>query len=72
MNTMWWVESKFNAEGEALYAVVHIDTMIHTAHLIGKSNGPLSTSITYISALDMFDIFYVNKYLDHHTYKIAF
>ena len=48
--------------------VIHVDTMICAAHLIGESNGPLSTSITYISALDMFDTFYVNKYLDHHVY----
>ena len=46
--------------------------MIQAAHLIGESNGPLSTSITYVSALYMFDTFYVNKYLDHYVYKIAF
>ena len=51
--------------------VIHLDTMIHTAHLIGESNGPLSTLITYFSALDMFDTFYVNEYLDHHAYEIA-
>ena len=73
MNTgMWWVEPNFNAKGDTLYAVIHLDTMIRAAHLIGESNGPLSTSITYVSALDMFDIFYVNKYLGHHAYEIAF
>lgn len=69
---MWRVEPDFDAEGEALYAVIHIDTMICAAHLIGEPNGPLSTSITYVSALDMFDTFYVNKYVDHHAYEIAF
>ena len=68
---MWWVEPDFGAKGEALYAVIHIDTMIHAAHLIGKPGGPLSTSITYISTPDMFDTFYVNKYLDPHVYKFA-
>ena len=48
------------------------NTMVHAAHLIGESNGPLSILITYISALDMFDTFHVNKYLDQHVYKIAF
>ena len=73
MNTgMGQVEPDFNAKEEALYAIIHFDTMICTAHLIGESNGPLSTLITYISALDMFDTFYVNKYLDHHVYEIAF
>ena len=46
--------------------------MIHTAHLIGKPDRPLSPAITYISALDMFDFFYVNKYIDYHAYEIAF
>ena len=73
MNTgMWRVEPDFDAKGDALYAVIHLDTMICAAHLIGESNRPLSTLITYVSALDMFYILYVNKYLDHHAYKIAF
>ena len=69
---MWWVEPNFNAKGDALYVVIHLDAMIHAAHLIGESNVPLSTLITYVSALDMFDIFYVSKYLDHHAYEMAF
>ena len=54
---MWWVEPNFDTKGEALYVVIHIDPIIHTAHMIGKPNRPLSTLITYISALDMFDTF---------------
>ena len=69
---MWQVEPNFDAEGEALYTVIHLDTMVCAAHLIGEPDIPLSASITYISALDMFDIFYVNKYVDHHAYEIAF
>ena len=55
-----------------MYAVIHLDMMIHAAHLIGEPDRPLSAAITYISALDMFDSFYVNKYVDHHAYEIAF
>ena len=69
---MWRVEPDFNGEGDPLYAVIHLDTMIHAAHLIGKPDGPLPAAITYISALYMFDSFYINKYVDHHMYKIAF
>ena len=46
--------------------------MIHTAHLLGEPDGPLSASITYVSALDSFATFYINKYVDHHAYEIAF
>ena len=38
---MWWVEPDFDAEGEALYTVIHLDTMVCAAHLIGKPDRPL-------------------------------
>ena len=69
---MWRVEPDFDGEGDPLYAVIHLDAMIHAAHLIGEPDGPLPAAITYISALYMFDSFYINKYVDHHMYKIAF
>ena len=69
---MWWVEPDFNTEQDPLYAVIHLDMIIHTADMIGETDGPLSTAITYIPALDMFNSFYINKYVDHHTYEIAF
>ena len=46
--------------------------MIRAAHLLGKPNGPLSTAVTYVSTLDLFATFYINKYVDHHAYEIAF
>ena len=64
---MWQVEPNFNTEQDPLYAVVHLETIIHTAHLIGEPDGPLSATITYISALDMFNSFYINNSkLCHH------
>ena len=57
---------------EILYTVIHLDMMIRAAHLIDEPDRQLSAAITYISALDMFDSFYVNKYVDHHAYEIAF
>ena len=69
---MWQVEPDFDAEGEPLHVVIHIDTMIHAAHLLSKPDGPLSASVTYVSALDLFVSFYINKYVDHHVYEIAF
>ena len=69
---MWRVEPDFDLEGEPLYAVIHLDMMIHAAHLIGEPNGPIPANITHITALDTFDSFYINKYIDHHAYEIAF
>ena len=69
---MWKVEPEFDLEGEPLYAIIHLDTMIRAAHLIGEPNGPIPANITHITALDTFDPFYVNKYIDHHAYEITF
>ena len=69
---MWQVEPDFDAKGEPLHAVIHIDTMICTAHLLGEPDGPLPASVTYVSTLDSFATFYINKSIYHHVYKIAF
>ena len=52
--------------------VIHLDMMVHAAHLIGEPNGPISVDITHISALDKFNSYYINKYIDHYAYEIAF
>ena len=51
------MEPDFDLEGELLYAIIHLDTMIHAAHLIGEPNGPIPTDITHTTALDSFDSF---------------
>ena len=69
---MWWVEPDFDAKGDPLYAVIHLNTIICAAHLIREPDGPLPVAITHITALDMFYSFYANKYVDHHGYEITF
>ena len=54
-----------------MYVIIHLG-MICTAHLIGESNGQIPADITHIAALDKVDSFYVNKYINHHAYKITF
>ena len=52
--------------------MIHLNTIIRTAHLTGQTHGPLPAAITHVTALDMFLSFYVHKYIDHHAYEIAF
>ena len=49
------MEPDLNIEGEPLYMVIHLDTMVCAAHLIDEPNGPEFSDITHISALDKFD-----------------
>ena len=54
-------------------SVIHIDSILRAAHIIGVSGPqPLPTDFTYGDSLDAFEMFYVNKYVDHHAHEIAF
>ena len=66
------MEPDFNIEGEPLCVVIHLDMMVCEAHLIGEPNGPVSSDITHVSALDKFHSYYINKYIDQHVYEITF
>jgi hypothetical protein len=70
---LWRVEPDYDARGQRMCSVIHVDTILRLAHLIGVS-GPqfLPTQFTHHDSLDAFRLFYVNKYADHHAHEIAF
>ena len=54
-------------------AIVNVDTILRAAHLIpvyGESFIPVGTHFS--DSLDKFDRFFVNKYIDHQAYEVAF
>jgi hypothetical protein len=55
------------------FAVIHIDSIFQSAHLI-PVYGPemLPAAIKFHHTLDIFTLFYVNKYADHHAFEIAY
>ena len=59
-----------------LYSVRHLDMILRAAHLIGYTEAESCTQLpwdfSYEHTLDSFQTFYVNKYIDHHAYEIAF
>ena len=70
---LWRVVPDCDARGQRVCSVIHIDTILRGAHLIGVP-GPqlLPKSFTYHDSMDAFQMFYVNKYADHHAHEIAF
>ncbi|KAG2109797.1 hypothetical protein BD769DRAFT_1630402 [Suillus cothurnatus] len=69
---MWLVKPAFAANRTPHFAVIHIDTIFCVAHLIPVyGTAPLSPLIKYHHVLDIFKLFYVNKFADHHAFKIA-
>lgn len=72
--TMWIVEPDYRRRQPCL-EVIHLDTVLRGAHLIGVSGTnflPNDPDFTFDKSLDAFASFYVNKYVDHHAFEIAF
>ena len=50
--------------------VIPLKGIVRGAHLLPKYGvGLLPNSVTYINALDMFQVYFVNPYIDHHCHK---
>ncbi|KAF7341721.1 hypothetical protein MSAN_02070600 [Mycena sanguinolenta] len=70
---MWMVEADTDRRGRRVMDIIHVDTILRGAHLIGiYGNSSLPRHIKYSDTLDSFSKFYVNKYADHHANEIAF
>jgi hypothetical protein len=70
---MWMVERDITPDRIASSAVIHIDTILRAAHLIpvyGREFIP--RGIQPCQSLDIFYSYYVNKYIDHHAFEIAY
>ncbi|KAI0083393.1 hypothetical protein BDY19DRAFT_978759 [Irpex rosettiformis] len=71
---MWMVRPEYErGTGARVMSVVHTDSMVHGAHLIGMAGREyLPSNISHTDSLDIFRGFYVNKYADHHSHTIAY
>ncbi|KAJ7511317.1 hypothetical protein B0H11DRAFT_2387035 [Mycena galericulata] len=70
---MWMVEPDLDNRGRRVMDIIHIDTILRSAHLIGiYGDSFLPRHFKYSDTLDRFKAFYINKYADHHANEIAF
>ncbi|KIM70176.1 hypothetical protein SCLCIDRAFT_19108 [Scleroderma citrinum Foug A] len=70
---MWIVQPDFDADGERELEVIHAHCILRGAHLIpvyGRDHLP--SDLHYTDTLNIFHAYYVNKYIDHHAFEIAF
>lgn len=70
---MWRVCRDHNADRSPSAAVLHLDSVVCAAHLVsvyGKHFIP--KGLVPEQSLDLFRSYYVNKYIDHHSFEIAF
>ena len=72
---MWVVQPDYLAHWKCFLEVIHLDTILRSAHLIGVLGAdflPSYPKIDSTMSLDSFKSFYVNKYADHHAHEIVF
>jgi hypothetical protein len=70
---MWVVEPDTLDDGEPFMSIIHLDAIVRASHLLPVfGQGRVSKTLKYTNTLDTFTRFYVNKYIDHHAFEIAF
>ncbi|KAK0184237.1 hypothetical protein F5146DRAFT_938858, partial [Armillaria mellea] len=70
---MWIVQPDLDAAGQCIMSVVHLDSILRGAHLIGvMGKEQMPKGLKSSNSLDIYPTFFVNKYTDHHVHEIAF
>lgn len=70
---MWVVKPDLDVDGLPRASVIHLDTILRAAHLIGVYGKHfLPEKLSFTQSLDIFRAYYVNKFIDHHAFEIAF
>ena len=69
---MWIVQPELD-DDQPVVSVIHLDCVVRAAHLIGVyGSKSIPRDLTFHDSLDAFISFYVNKFIDHHAFSIAF
>ena len=70
---LWMVEPDVRQDGRPCLAVIHLDSIFRVAPLLPAyhTSDFVKRSLTMHDSLDEFNEFYVNKFVDHHAFKIA-
>jgi len=67
---MWTVQLECDRRGEPTVQVIALETIAHGAHLLpvyGSTRVP--DDFSHHDALDSFNSFFVNHFIDHHTHE---
>jgi hypothetical protein len=72
---MWLVEREYcnslTTSREPHLAVVHVDTIFYAVHLLPYFGyKPVIQRVTQDNSLDRYAMYYVNRYVDHQSFKI--
>ncbi|KAF8554079.1 hypothetical protein OG21DRAFT_1413206 [Imleria badia] len=66
------VTPSFHDDGSKIFSVIHLDSIIRLAHLLPIfGEDQVSSAMNCYNSLDLFHGFYVNRFIDHHAFKLA-
>ena len=67
---LWMVELDIGDDKDPHVAVIHIDLIFCTAHLVPVTRTAhfVNQSITMHTLLDTFELFYLNRFVDHNAF----
>lgn len=69
---MWMVTPSFHDDSSKNFTVIHIDSIIHLAHLLPIfGEGQVPSIVNCHNSLDLFCGFYINRFADHHAFEVA-
>ncbi|KAN0134193.1 hypothetical protein V8E53_007965, partial [Lactarius tabidus] len=67
---MWTVRQEIDRRGEPTLEVIHLDSIARAAHLLPVyRQSRIPEDFDHHTALDSFNSFFVNHYVDHHAHK---
>ena len=70
---MWIVERDLDMNGRPEMAVIHLESILRGAHLVGIAGSQMiPPELSYHDSLHVFKSFYVNKFIDYQAHKIIF
>lgn len=70
---MWIVQRELGLDGLPSASIIHLDAVVRAAHLIGVyGENFLPKDLSPEDSLDIFQSYYVNKYIDHHSFETVF
>ncbi|KAG2029774.1 hypothetical protein BDR03DRAFT_936783 [Suillus americanus] len=69
---MWIVKPSFDTDNSPFVGIIHIDSIYHTVHLVPIYGTQfISRDLKHYDSYNAFQVFYVNKFADHHAFEIA-
>ena len=69
---LWMVEPDTDDFGDPHLAIIHVDSIYRAVHLLPAHQNStfVERTVTMHSSLDIFQLFYINRFADHQSFEV--